>query len=77
MKWESKRLMVERLNGKERLQRKFAFFPKDLTNGTTIWLEFYFSKQIFTKHNTLDDWLYWVPGWGEFLSYQNIKEKKS
>lgn len=37
-------------NGSERRIVKFAFLPKDLDNGVTVWLESYVSQQSYVSY---------------------------
>jgi hypothetical protein len=45
MKWKTFKIK----EGEKRVKTRFAFFPKILTDGYTVWLESYRSQQIYTK----------------------------
>ena len=44
MKWKTKKTPN---HNDERTVKKFAWLPKEIGDGTTVWLEYYLQKQLY------------------------------
>lgn len=67
MKWKTKPKLHD---GQKRSLERFAWLPVELTNGTTIWLEWYLDNQEVKRYNT---GYYWT----SMYRYQSAQVPKS